>query len=164
MTNLEMVIAAEGISRVSTGVLPSELAFRTFMTKKSFVDAKSKYIDNFNQLPAEVGIVDTVAFDAEIDALKTSKNPTEEQKNRLTEMESQLNKLNELRTKLAEEECKIDLKPMSYEQWNKLCSLTSKDGKTPFGVVSYMDSGVQKFIDVEMLLENILWLHPQSQV
>ena len=103
----------------------------------------------------EMGIEDSVAFDARLAELRQKENPTAKEKEELDDKTKQLKDFVEQRNQLYKEEVTLDVKPVPYEEWRKLQE-ENKAVKV-MGRTSDVFSG-----EVEELLFGVLWKAPEE--
>lgn len=148
-----IVLANAGIAAMTNHSLDTAQAYKVVKFRKAFNAALDAIAEDQKALLKEAGIEDSVAFNQEIDELRKA-NRTQEQEEKLKEMEAKVKRYNEMNGELLKEEVTLDCKAMPYEDWRKLQNENKEVGDKKVDLLSGW---------VEDVLEGVLWVAPEDK-
>jgi hypothetical protein len=163
----------KGIMNITTHSLGVAHAYKIVNFKRAVRKLLAAYDEARAALVAEVGIKDEPKFRRDLAALRENKARTPEQDKELAAMEEQDRKLAGLAGQLLAEPVSIEgVKALPYEEWKKLQDENAADNRHPEMLSGTMtvpkrfnEDGSAEFeeVDVELLMEGILWTAPAEE-
>lgn len=142
-----------GFDLVTNHTLPAAHAYKVVKARRAINDAFGTIAKDEDACREAAGIKDGRAFDDELAKLRGINARTEEQDKRIAEMESQLDRFKELKDVMLNEDIKVDIPKMPYEEWHALqCENAEKEiGDRKVDILSGR---------AEDILEGVLWEAP----
>lgn len=145
-----------GIANATNHDLSPEHAYKFVKFRKVANSILESIGKDEEAIRKDAGIEDPQAFDKELADLRAIEKPTDEQSEKLSEMEAKLRRFIELRVEMLNEDVPLEgVKAMPYDAWHKLqCENAEKEinGRKVDILSGY----------VEDILEGILWVAPKE--